>query len=80
MIPTSRGKGVDVTRRIILDLSQVSFVDSTGLGALLSVWTAAQRRSVDLEIANLSPRVEKLVNMSKLDQVFTKMKGLFGAK
>jgi anti-sigma B factor antagonist len=80
VIPTSRGKGVDVTRRIILDLSQVSFVDSTGLGALLSVWTAAQRRSVDLEIANLSPRVEKLVNMSKLDQVFNKMKGLFGAK
>ncbi len=80
VIPTSRGKGVDVTRRIILDLSQVTFVDSTGLGALLSVWTAAQRRSVDMEIVNLSPRVEKLVNITKLDQVFSKMKGLFGAK
>ncbi|MGC2743076.1 MAG: STAS domain-containing protein, partial [Candidatus Angelobacter sp.] len=76
----SRGKGVDVTHRIVLDLSQVTFIDSTGLGALLSVWTAAQRRAVDLEITNLSPRVEKLVNLTKLDQVFNKMKGLFGSK
>jgi anti-anti-sigma factor len=80
VIPTSRGKGVAVTRRIILDLSQVTFIDSTGLGALLSVWTAGQRRSCDMEIVNLSPRVEKLVTMTKLDQVFNKMKGLFGAK
>jgi anti-anti-sigma factor len=80
VIPTSRGKGVDVTRRIALDLSGVTFIDSTGLGALLSVWTAAQRRAVDLEITNLSPRVEKLVNLTKLDQVFNKMKGLFGSK
>ena len=80
VIPISRGKGVDVTRRIILDLSQVTFIDSTGLGALLSVWTAGQRRACDMEIVNLSPRVEKLVNLTKLDQVFNKMKGLFGAK
>ena len=37
VIPTSRGKGVDVTHRIVLDLSGVTFIDSTGLGALLSV-------------------------------------------
>lgn len=80
IIPDTRGKGIAVTRRIILDLSQVTFIDSTGLGALLSVWTAGQRRACDMEIVNLSPRVEKLVNLTKLDQVFNKMKGLFGSK
>jgi anti-anti-sigma factor len=63
----------------VLDLSRVSHIDSTGLGALLGVWTAGQRRGCDLEIVNLSPRVEKLVSMTKLDQVFSKMKGFFGS-
>jgi anti-anti-sigma factor len=79
VIPASRGKGVAVTCRIVLDLSQVTHVDSIGLGALLAVWTAGQRRSCDVEIINVSPRVGSLLSMTKLDQVFNKFKGLFGA-
>jgi len=78
VIPASRGKGIAVTSRIVLDLSQVTYVDSTGLGAILGVWTAGQRRGCDVEIVNLTPRVGKLVSMTKLDQVFSRMKGLFG--
>jgi anti-anti-sigma factor len=59
-----------VTRRIIVDLSNVTHVNSTGLGALLRVWTAAQNKECDLEIANLNPRVEKLVEITRLDTVF----------
>jgi len=78
IIPMSRGRGVAVTSRIVLDLSKVSFIDSTGLGSLLTVWTAAQRRSCDMEIINPGARVEQLLSVTKLDQVFTKMKNLFG--
>ncbi len=78
LIPDSRGKGVAVNCRIVLDLANVTYVDSSGLGALLAVWTAGQRRGCDLEITNLSARVDKLVSMTKLDQVFTKMRGMFG--
>ena len=78
VMPISRGKGIDVVSRVVLDLSQVSFVDSIGLGALLAVWTTGQRRSIDVELVNLNPRVGELVSVTKLDQVFNKMKSLFG--
>lgn len=78
LIPDSRGHVAAVTLRIILDLSNVTHVDSTGLGALLGAWTTAQRKGCDLEIANLNPHVGKLVEVTKLDTVFKKMKDLFG--
>ena len=36
----------------------------------MGLWTAAQKKGCDLEIANLNPRVEKLVEITKLDTVF----------
>lgn len=78
VIPMSRGKGVAVTTRIVLDLSNVTFVDSTGLGALFNLWSAAQRKACELEIINFSPRVQALMSITKLDQVFNRMKGWFG--
>jgi anti-anti-sigma factor len=70
LIPESRGQIAATTYRIVLDLSNVTHVDSTGLGALLGAWTAAQSKGCDLEIANLNPRVEKLVEITNLDTVF----------
>jgi anti-sigma B factor antagonist len=78
LIPDSRGHVDAITLRIVLDLTNVTHVDSTGLGALLGTWTAAQRKGCDLEIANLNPHVGKLVEVTKLDTVFRKMKDLFG--
>src|SRR5215468_5161022 len=70
LIPESHDQIGAKTYRIVVDLSNVTHVDSTGLGALLGVWTTAQKKGCDLEIANLNPRVEKLVEITKLDTVF----------
>src|ERR1700736_1698814 len=70
LMPESRDPIAAIAYRIVLDLSNVTHVDSSGLGALLGVWTAARDKGCDLEIANLNPRVEKLVEMTKLDTVF----------
>ena len=70
LIPESTSRTAAMNHRIVLDLSNVTHVDSTGLGALLGAWTAAQKKGCDLEIANLNPRVEKLVEITKLDTVF----------
>src|ERR1700719_4597626 len=70
LVPESRDPIAAIAYRIVLDLSNVTYVDSSGLGALLGVWTAARDKGCDLEIANLNPRVEKLVEITKLDTVF----------
>jgi anti-sigma B factor antagonist len=80
LIPASRGHVNAIASRIVLDLSNVTHVDSTGLGALLGAWTAAQRKGCELEIANVSPRVQRLVDMTRLDTVFKKMKEFFGTR
>jgi anti-sigma B factor antagonist len=79
LIPQSRGHVTAITCRIVLDLSNVTHVDSTGLGAILGAWTAAQRKGCELEISNLNPRVQKLVDTTRLDSVFKKMKDFFGS-
>jgi len=70
LIPESRGQIGAVTHRIVLDLSNVPHVDSSGLGVLLGAWTAAKSKGCELEMVNLNPRVEKLVEITKLDTVF----------
>jgi len=54
LIPESRGQIGAVTHRIVLDLSNVPHVDSSGLGVLLGAWTAAKSKGCELEMTNLN--------------------------
>jgi anti-anti-sigma regulatory factor len=76
-IPGSRGKGVAVINRIVLDLSNVTHIDNAGLEALLDVWTAGQRKSCSVEVINLGPQTLKRTSLIRLDQAFRKMLALF---
>jgi anti-sigma B factor antagonist len=56
--------------RVVLDLSQVRFLDSSGLGAVVAVMKAlGPGRS--LELAGLTPSVEKVFRLTRMDSVFT---------
>ena len=56
--------------RVILDMSRVGFVDSSGLSAVLSIvkMLAPGQR---LELAGLRPDVEAVFRLTKLDRVLT---------
>ena len=56
--------------RAILDLSQVDFVDSSGLGAIVAAMKLmpAGRK---LELAGLTPNVDKVFRMTRMDSIFT---------
>ena len=58
--------------RIIIDLGDLTFLDSSGLGALVGLKvTAIKQGLVRLEFANMTPRVLDLLRMSNLMQTFS---------
>jgi anti-anti-sigma factor len=58
------------TKRLVLDLSQVVYMDSSGLGAVVSVYITAKRAGCDLQLVNLSKRVRELLGLTNLLSVF----------
>lgn len=56
--------------RVVLDLGMVEFVDSSGLGAIVaSMKVLGPTRR--LELAALSPTVQKVFRLTRMDSVFT---------
>jgi len=55
---------------LILDLSRLTFIDSSGLGSLIEIWQKVQ--TVDGEIAYVvsNPRILKVFKLVDLDKVF----------
>jgi len=58
------------TKHIVLDLTGVDYVDSSGLGALVNIYMAASHAQCNLELANPRQRVRDLFKITKLSSVF----------
>ncbi|WP_269134472.1 STAS domain-containing protein [Spiractinospora alimapuensis] len=56
--------------RLLVEMSQVEFCDSTGINVLLSGLKRARERSGDLEIVAPSGTVSKILEVTGLDAVF----------
>ncbi len=60
----------DGPMRVVLDISAVEFIDSSGLGAIVaSMKQLGDKRALGL--AGLSPTVEKVFRLSRMDTVFS---------
>lgn len=57
-------------KRIVLDLADVDYIDSAGLGALVSSFTSVRNDGGDLKLIYLTKRVQDLLQMTKLYTVF----------
>ncbi len=56
---------------IVLDLTDVSYLDSSALGTLVGLKVSALKEGYcKLELVNLSPRVKELLSLSNLTQLF----------
>lgn len=55
---------------IIIDLKEVRFVDSSGLGALVSGYKNASARNGNLKLCGLQPQVKSMFELTRLHRVF----------
>ena len=58
------------TRRLVLNLAGVPYIDSCGLGAVAQAYVSAWRRGGDLKLLHLTGRNRQLFKVTKLDTVF----------
>jgi anti-sigma B factor antagonist len=64
-----REQNAGAPQRVVLDLSHVSFIDSSGLGAIVATMKQMEGRS--LELAGLTPAVDKVFRLTRIDSIFT---------
>jgi anti-sigma B factor antagonist len=60
----------DGQKRILLNLGDVNYIDSAGLGALISSYTTTKRQGGQLKLVNLTKRIQDLLAITKLITVF----------
>jgi anti-sigma B factor antagonist len=57
-------------RRILLNLAGVSYIDSSGIGELVSSYTAINKDGGQLKLLNLTQKLQDLLAITKLLTVF----------
>ena len=57
-------------KRILLNLGDVNYIDSSGIGELVSAFTAAKKQDGEVKLLNLTKKVHDLLQITKLYTVF----------
>jgi len=60
--------------RVLVDLGNVTWVNSTGLGILISGYTTLKRSDGEMKLLNVSDRIESIFMVTKLYSVFDSFK------
>ena len=58
------------TKNILLNLGDVNYIDSSGLGEMVSAYTTARNQGAEVKLPNLTKKVHDLLQLTKLYTVF----------
>ncbi len=55
---------------VVLDMSNVAYIDSAGLGSLVALLKDVRTKGKEFVLASLKPNVKRIFEMTRLDRVF----------
>lgn len=58
-------------RKLLLDLEEVTWANSTGLGLLISAYIAASKEGGEVRLMRVSRRIDSILAITRLNTVFT---------
>jgi anti-sigma B factor antagonist len=65
-------------KRVVLDLTEVDYVDSSGLGALVSVYVSGKRANCKVDFVNFGSRIKDLLRITRLAALFEGHEDMLG--
>lgn len=60
----------DEKNKVVVDMTKVKWMNSSGLGMLMSALTSLRSSGGELKLANISERVRRPIQITRLDSVF----------
>jgi anti-sigma B factor antagonist len=57
-------------QRIVLDLTELDYLDSSGLGAIVSIYVSSKRAGCELRLINFNKRVRELLGITHVLSIF----------
>lgn len=60
----------DLDKDIVFDLKKLDYIDSTGLGAIITVFKEVQEKEKSLKVINAKKNIKKLFYITELDSLF----------
>lgn len=64
-------EGNSPSKKLILDLGQNTFIGSSGIGTLVTLYKAAISQGIELILKNVLPQAMMVLELTQLDQIFT---------
>jgi len=58
-------------KRIIVDLSAVNYIDSSGVASLVEAFQVSRKKSASFALASVSSAAMRVLSLARLDKVFT---------
>jgi anti-sigma B factor antagonist len=58
------------TKRLVLELSHLEYLDSSGLGTVVRLWMTGKKANCEVKVSNLSPRIKDLFTLTNISSIF----------